>query len=656
MSSGKTGFKGASKGAGKGSHKKQSPPYDDGGADDHSDVEDAEDYRKGGYHPVYVGEKFKQGRYVVLKKLGWGHFSTVWLVLDTTSHTFAALKVQKSAQHYTEAARDEITLLSQIRDGDASNCKHCCRLLDSFEHSGPHGLHVCMVFEVLGDNMLALIKAFDYKGVPLPVVRSLTRQMLVALDYLHRELQIIHTDFKPENVMLFDTLSPRHWEMQLQPLSGPPPAAAGRSGGSSGQAASGSAGLTKNQKKKAKKKAKKAAAGGSQDVSASVEAASSMADADDADADAAEVDSHTQQQQQQNGKHHSSSSADAAEAAQQQEAAATNGTAEQQQGEQQQQHPAAADTNGTAGKSSEAANGAGDAAAGSSKPEVLVYESRVLQTVEDLTTAHAVVVDFGNACWTYKHFTDDIQTRQYRSPEVILGAKYGTPADMWSLACVVFELATGDFLFEPKSGSGWDRDEDHVALMIELLGRPPKKVWSTGRYARDYFNRAGELRHIKRLKFWDLEAVLHEKYRLPRAEARGMADFLLPMLHFDPEKRATAAEALKHPWLLGPPSDEAAADADADADEQRQQRRRRSSHKRSSSPSGRGGSADDKRVRSPSPSPAGHEHKQQHGQAQAQEQAQEQPHAVQQQEAQQQDLSKQQLEEQQRRAKNYTFF
>lgn len=59
-------------------------------------------------------------------------------------------QVQKSASHYTEAARDEITLLSQIRDGDAGDTKHCVRLLDSFDHSGPHGRHVCMVFEVRG--------------------------------------------------------------------------------------------------------------------------------------------------------------------------------------------------------------------------------------------------------------------------------------------------------------------------------------------------------------------------------------------------------------------------------------------------------------------------------------------------------------------------
>lgn len=56
--------------------------------------------------------------------------------------------MQKSAKHYTEAARDEITLLTQISAGDPDNCKHCVRLLDHFDHCGPHGRHVCMVFDV----------------------------------------------------------------------------------------------------------------------------------------------------------------------------------------------------------------------------------------------------------------------------------------------------------------------------------------------------------------------------------------------------------------------------------------------------------------------------------------------------------------------------
>ncbi|KAF6160469.1 hypothetical protein GIB67_019238 [Kingdonia uniflora] len=61
------------------------------------------------------------------------------------------------------------------------------------------------------------------------------------------------------------------------------------------------------------------------------------------------------------------------------------------------------------------------------------------------------VVDFGNACWVDKEFTYDIQTRQYRSPEVILGASYSFSVDMWSLACMAFELCTGDMLFASKA-------------------------------------------------------------------------------------------------------------------------------------------------------------------------------------------------------------
>ena len=73
----------------------------------------------------------------------------------------------------------------------------------------------------------------------------------------------------------------------------------------------------------------------------------------------------------------------------------------------------------------------------------------------DWSKSQSFIVDLGNACWRDKHFASDIQTRQYRSPEVIIGAGYDTAADMWSLACMIFELATGDLLFDPKaSGSG----------------------------------------------------------------------------------------------------------------------------------------------------------------------------------------------------------
>lgn len=83
--------------------------------------------------------------------------------------------------------------------GDTS---HCAQLLNSFIHNGPNGKHFVMVFEILGVNFLEIIKRYDYKGVPLPLVRKLARQCLIGLDYMHRMCRIIHTDFKPENVVI----------------------------------------------------------------------------------------------------------------------------------------------------------------------------------------------------------------------------------------------------------------------------------------------------------------------------------------------------------------------------------------------------------------------------------------------------------------------
>ncbi|KAF8921715.1 serine/threonine protein kinase, CMGC group, partial [Haplosporangium bisporale] len=115
-----------------------------------------------------------------------------------------ALKVVKSASHYTETAVDEIKLLERVvqANPNAPGRKYVVELLDHFMHRGPNGLHVCMVFEVLGENLLSVIKRYRHRGIPTHLVRQIIHQVLMGLDYMHRECGIIHTDLKPENVLV----------------------------------------------------------------------------------------------------------------------------------------------------------------------------------------------------------------------------------------------------------------------------------------------------------------------------------------------------------------------------------------------------------------------------------------------------------------------
>lgn len=464
-----------------------------------SEDEGTEDYRRGGYHAVRIGDTFSSGRYVVQSKLGWGHFSTVWLAWDSHHSRYVALKVQKSAQHYTEAALDEITILQQIAEGDTDDKKCVVKLLDHFKHSGPNGQHVCMVFEYLGDNLLTLIKYSDYRGMPINMVKEICFHILVGLDYLHKQLSIIHTDLKPENILLLSTIDPsKDPRKSGAPLILPNSKDKTMLESTTARDTKTSNGdFIKNHKKNIKRKAKQAAHGC-------------------AEKEASEDGNH-----ETSGAVESSPNASSAR----EQASSSAGTSR------------LSDADGM--KSKEQGNRRGS------------------RTVRQKLLASADVkcklVDFGNACWTYKQFTNDIQTRQYRCPEVILGSKYSTSADLWSFACICFELATGDVLFDPHSGDNFDRDEDHLALMMELLGMMPRKIALGGRYSRDFFNRYGDLRHIRRLRFWPLNKVLMEKYDFSEKDASDMSDFLVSILDFVPEKRPTAGQCLLHPWMnVGP--------------------------------------------------------------------------------------------------------
>ncbi len=115
----------------------------------------------------------------------------------------------------------------------------------------------------------------------------------------------------------------------------------------------------------------------------------------------------------------------------------------------------------------------------------------------------------------------------------------------------VFELITGDYLFDPQSGTKYGKDDDHIAQIIELLGPFPRTFCLSGKWSQEIFSRKGELRNIHRLRPWALPEVLHEKYQFSMDEAKRIGDFLTPMLELEPAKRANAGGMSGSPFLEG---------------------------------------------------------------------------------------------------------
>eukprot|EP00522_Entomoneis_paludosa_P003572 CAMPEP_0172470620 /NCGR_PEP_ID=MMETSP1065-20121228/66815_1 /TAXON_ID=265537 /ORGANISM="Amphiprora paludosa, Strain CCMP125" /LENGTH=994 /DNA_ID=CAMNT_0013228617 /DNA_START=225 /DNA_END=3206 /DNA_ORIENTATION=+ len=851
-----------------------------GSAEDYSDdEEEGEDgYKPGGYHRVAVSETYNQ-RYVVMKKLGWGHFSTVWMVKDKqavaagkTSHFFA-LKVQKSAEHYTEAAMDEVELLdcvsaerkkveAMVLSGskggelkrDLEHSRYVATLHDSFFHSGPNGRHMCMVFSMLGVNLLSVIKAHNYRGIPVPVVKNMVKGVCRGLDFLHRKCRIIHTDLKPENVLLqFPYQIDRDEELQLglagltldESAAPTNTNAALQKSITELESALADPDISAEEKKRIRKKLKKKR---QKDRKRAGDEDGDSSDDDNSDSKAQgadynffsdimgvspdkqdgsrrrrsghsrfvtrnfgpqqrEVDAQTMHMLREDLDVQEASRRDAelefseamvhggmteisfvvrafvseeelADAISNafggvrwsvennyrkwilsltlgsQESLAADGLSSSAQSiyvqvSQRCRAPLESDrqafsdlisiVNDNLSEANNDADMVEMASSGAQRPTkpppcflfslkvpvkstfvaLSFIESRLpgvvfmtykrdegrpqldsvvfgqkaeaicnhplamrirpdptdesacaaascifgfdlrlvrdfkarpstkngspsfqlsldeneavlnwwfarnalkdrlksftgvdptadmvdlsiaperkprksladgggfreggkkppgsdtstapssrdtsassaarnnaqqqpnLKDEEMLLNCRTVIVDLGNACWTHRHFSEDIQTRQYRAPEVLVGSKYDTSADIWSLGCMTFELLTGDLLFDPRAGEDYDRDEDHLAMFQELLGKMPKRLALDGKYSHNFFDKRGNLKHIKQLKFWPVQEVLIEKYNFTRPDAQAVADFMTPLLDFDPKTRATALDALQSEW------------------------------------------------------------------------------------------------------------
>ena len=186
------------------------------------------------------------------------------------------------------------------------------------------------------------------------------------------------------------------------------------------------------------------------------------------------------------------------------------------------------------------------------------------------------VIDFGSSCYEHQRIYTYIQSRFYRAPEVILGAKYGMPIDMWSLGCILAELLTGYPLF-PGEDEG-----DQLACIIELYGMPPQKLLDQSKRARNFISSKGFPRYCTVSTLPDGSTVLNGG-RSRRGKTRGppqskdmvtalkgtddplFIDFMKRSLDWDPATRMTPGQALRHPWLRRrlpkPPTNEVRLDS-----------------------------------------------------------------------------------------------
>lgn len=361
------------------------------------------------YAEVTLGMAIRDGSYTVISFLGRGHFSTVWLCEDNrpdSSHKIVAIKISKSCEVYYNIARYERNLYNRTRSKAKKRVQLIMYLLDSFTYTNGDRKHYCIVFPVMIGSVWKTQGRFRQRKLPIPLVQRYAACVLSALRFLHEEVNLIHSDIKPDNILV------------------PPTAQCWKDFND--------------------KRCVQAGNGNMNDVH--------ILDCFD--------------------------------------------------------------------------------------------ENRAIRS------GICVLGDLGCAIFASASTKPKVlQTRPYRAPEVIVGHEYGYGIDLFSLGCTIFELITGQLMFDGRAGSNHSDVEDHLAQIIEKLGPFILSLVHCYRNGRKFFNSEGKLINVMHVDEFSIVNSLRFQHGVSKCEAVVCADFLKRIMELDPEKRYTARKAIMHPFV-----------------------------------------------------------------------------------------------------------
>lgn len=170
---------------------------------DQEELEDVEEYKPGGFHPVLVDELLCDGRFEVTHKLGQGGYATIWLCRDRQEDRWCALKIMASSQSSEEGG--DLKIMKHFRergiDRREAAAHHVIVPDEHFWIDGPNGRHLALITPLLGPSLSYWL---EYEHRTFEAMTSFCRQMARGLQFLH-DNGICHGDFRPANILLKNT-------------------------------------------------------------------------------------------------------------------------------------------------------------------------------------------------------------------------------------------------------------------------------------------------------------------------------------------------------------------------------------------------------------------------------------------------------------------
>lgn len=153
------------------------------------------------------------------------------------------------------------------------------------------------------------------------------------------------------------------------------------------------------------------------------------------------------------------------------------------------------------------------------------------------------VIDFGSSCFEQEKIYTYIQSRFYRSPEVILGMNYHMAIDMWSLGCILAELYTGFPIFPGEN------EQEQLSCIMEVLGVPDKEFINRSSRRKLFFDNTGAPRTVINSKGRRRRPGTKTLAQVLRCNDEEFVDFVAKCLVWDPERRMKPHTAMRHPFV-----------------------------------------------------------------------------------------------------------